>query len=205
MKKIINLKISVALIMFSLIALCSCDEKEFIDRYPLDGPNPANFFSGEGSAQSAIAATFNPWWYSSGMYSRDLVIIFDAMTDDSYWRPSRSGSIQQERWDIYPTHGKLRENWERGFQSVNAANFAIEGIPTSSDPSFDEAAQQPYIAQAIEGVVKQETEYPFELIIGEDCSTDKTMDSHCPYVGDPLRISTATSKTEPRITLTNFP
>jgi len=32
----------------------------------------------------------------------------------------------------------------------------------------------PYIAQAIEGVVKQETEYPFELIIGEDCSTDGT-------------------------------
>ena len=33
---------------------------------------------------------------------------------------------------------------------------------------------RPYIAQAIEGVVKQETEYPFELIIGEDCSTDST-------------------------------
>ena len=33
-----------------------------------------------------------------------------------------------------------------------------------------------YIAQAIEGVVKQETEYPFELIIGEDFSTDGTME-----------------------------
>ena len=33
---------------------------------------------------------------------------------------------------------------------------------------------EPYIAQAIEGVVMQETEYPFELIIGEDCSTDRT-------------------------------
>ena len=33
---------------------------------------------------------------------------------------------------------------------------------------------EPYIAQAIEGVVKQDTEYPFELIIGEDCSTDRT-------------------------------
>lgn len=33
---------------------------------------------------------------------------------------------------------------------------------------------EPYISQAIEGVVKQKTEYPFELIIGEDCSTDGT-------------------------------
>ena len=32
----------------------------------------------------------------------------------------------------------------------------------------------PFIAQAIEGVLKQETNFPFELVIGEDCSTDGT-------------------------------
>ena len=31
-----------------------------------------------------------------------------------------------------------------------------------------------YIAQAIEGVLQQETDFPFELVIGEDCSTDGT-------------------------------
>jgi len=31
-----------------------------------------------------------------------------------------------------------------------------------------------YIAQTIEGVVMQKTNFPIELIIGEDCSTDKT-------------------------------
>ena len=31
-----------------------------------------------------------------------------------------------------------------------------------------------FIAQAIEGVLMQKTEFPFELIIGEDCSTDRT-------------------------------
>jgi glycosyltransferase involved in cell wall biosynthesis len=30
----------------------------------------------------------------------------------------------------------------------------------------------PYIAQAIEGVLQQKTDFPFELVIGEDCSTD---------------------------------
>lgn len=34
----------------------------------------------------------------------------------------------------------------------------------------------PYIAQAIEGVLQQKTNFPFELIIGEDCSTDATRD-----------------------------
>ncbi len=33
---------------------------------------------------------------------------------------------------------------------------------------------EPYIAKAIEGVVRQKTEFPIELIIGEDCSTDRT-------------------------------
>jgi glycosyltransferase involved in cell wall biosynthesis len=32
----------------------------------------------------------------------------------------------------------------------------------------------PYIAQAIEGVLQQETDFSFELVIGEDCSTDGT-------------------------------
>lgn len=32
----------------------------------------------------------------------------------------------------------------------------------------------PYIAQAIEGVLAQETDFPIELLIGEDCSTDDT-------------------------------
>jgi glycosyltransferase involved in cell wall biosynthesis len=32
----------------------------------------------------------------------------------------------------------------------------------------------PYVAQAIEGVVKQEVDFPIELVIGEDCSPDGT-------------------------------
>ena len=31
-----------------------------------------------------------------------------------------------------------------------------------------------YIAQAIKGVLQQETSFPFELVLGEDCSTDGT-------------------------------
>ncbi|MBN1295100.1 MAG: glycosyltransferase [Candidatus Latescibacteria bacterium] len=32
----------------------------------------------------------------------------------------------------------------------------------------------PYISEAIEGVLQQKTDFPFELVIGEDCSTDGT-------------------------------
>lgn len=33
---------------------------------------------------------------------------------------------------------------------------------------------EPYIAEAIEGVIAQKADFPIELIIGEDCSTDNT-------------------------------
>ena len=34
--------------------------------------------------------------------------------------------------------------------------------------------QEPYIREAIEGVLNQKCKFPVELIIGEDCSTDRT-------------------------------
>lgn len=35
---------------------------------------------------------------------------------------------------------------------------------------------EPYIAQAIEGVLNQKTKFSYKLIIGDDCSTDKTLE-----------------------------
>lgn len=130
-----------------LLGLPSCNDN-FLDRYPKDSPNPENFFIDANSARSAVNAVYNPWTRNANMYERDLVIMLDAMTDDSYWRPSRAASIQQSDWDITPTHTTITAYWEYVYRSVNAANFAIEGIPTSSNENFKEADQIPYIAEA---------------------------------------------------------
>ena len=135
-------------LLLGVLILCSCSEDSFLDRYPEADPNPENFFVDATSARKALNAVYNPWSRSSDMYMRDLVIMFDAMTDDSYWRPARSASIQQERWDLKPTITSFNSYWTYPFRSINAANFAIENIPNSTSSSFTEEQQVPYIAEA---------------------------------------------------------
>lgn len=51
------------------------------------------------------------------------------------------------------------------------AVLAIEPLVTVLITTYN---QQEYLAQAIEGAVGQQVDFPFEIIIGEDCSTDAT-------------------------------
>lgn len=47
----------------------------------------------------------------------------------------------------------------------------------------------PFIAQAIDCVLQQKTNFPFELIIGEDCSTDGTREIVFEYQKSILMLS----------------
>ena len=54
--------------------------------------------------------------------------------------------------------------------------------------------QAPYIARCIEGALMQKTDIPFEVVIGEDCSTDGTRDIVLDYARKyPELIKTITS------------
>lgn len=53
-----------------------------------------------------------------------------------------------------------------------------------------------YIAQAVEGFVMQQTNFPIEIIIGEDCSTDRTrqiLDGYASRYPDKIRLITSPS------------
>ncbi|WP_282037216.1 RagB/SusD family nutrient uptake outer membrane protein [Saccharicrinis aurantiacus] len=134
-------------VFFLTITLGGCSD--FLDRVPKDSPSPDNFFVDETSARMAVNACYHPWvWGGWAMVKRDMHILLDAMTDDSYWRPNRGASIALEKWNITPTHANVRDWWKYPYECINAANFAIENIPLSSDINFTEEQQIPYIAEA---------------------------------------------------------
>ncbi|MEQ6120836.1 RagB/SusD family nutrient uptake outer membrane protein [Reichenbachiella sp. MALMAid0571] len=149
MKNIYN-NISIGVIMVLLLLSTGCNDDEFLTRFPQDSANPGNFFVNATSARNAVNAIYHPWQMGGhpDMVTRDMNIHLDAMTDDSYWRPARSSSIALEQWNITPVHRVVRKWWTYPFESVNAANFAIENIPNSSDPNFTPEMQAPYIAEA---------------------------------------------------------
>ena len=74
----------------------------------------------------------------------------------------------------------MRENNEH--QIVKAGEILCQEISDPSELLKDPLVSvkmitynhEPYIAQAIEGVLIQDTDFPIELVIGEDCSTDRT-------------------------------
>ncbi|MDD4191424.1 MAG: RagB/SusD family nutrient uptake outer membrane protein [Mangrovibacterium sp.] len=149
MKNRYNKKIAGVLMVVMLVCLGACEEAGFLDRYPKDSPNPLNFFVNEVSARSAVNACYTPWLFDhSHMYRRDLPILMDALTDDSYPSPNRSDEVALKKWNINPTSGQILNWWRFPYRSINAANFAIENIPLSTDPAFTSDMQAPYIAEA---------------------------------------------------------
>lgn len=149
MKNILN-KVSILPLVLIIVVLIGCSEDEFLDRYPLDQPASNNFFVDASSARMAINACMEPWARgNANMYARDLVIQLDALTDDSFWRPARSASIALEQWNINPTHENVESWWRYPYEAINAANFALENIPNSTDENFTEEQQRPYLGEAL--------------------------------------------------------
>jgi glycosyltransferase involved in cell wall biosynthesis len=73
-------------------------------------------------------------------------------------------------------------------QNSDMPNFQIEFVDNErfvTDPLVSVVMitynHERYLAEAIEGVVRQETSFPIELLIGEDCSTDGTREIALSY------------------------
>ena len=82
-------------------------------------------------------------------------------------------------------HGKLRKAGLCRHHRLKSNDSIFSRLSDMSDSPTPNGApkvsvlmitynHEEFIAQAIESVLMQETEFPFELVIGEDCSTDGT-------------------------------
>ncbi len=126
----------------------SCSD-DFLDRGPKDSPSPNNFFYGEETAmQAALAGMSRIQFHQSAsvaMRGGAYINNFDLMTDDQY---ARSNKANWYGWDVTTTNSNVRKYWESYYKVIASSNFAIENIPTSSDPDYGSEEQKKAIAVA---------------------------------------------------------
>lgn len=86
-------------------------------------------------------------------------------------------------------HVRHHKRW-REYKLARKSQFANSGIANISVMLITYNHEK-YIAQALDSILMQETEYEFEIIVIEDCSTDKTRDVIMEYVAKyPGKIKT---------------
>ncbi len=137
------------LILFGGLALFnSCNENKLLDKFPKDAPNADNFFIGVNSARQAAMSPHAVMTLIPHDFRRYWVTYQDIFSDDSYTRVSSADRLPALRWSADPTWYHWYSWYFCFYKGINNANFAIDGIPTSTDPTFTEDKQAPYIAVA---------------------------------------------------------
>jgi len=124
-----------------------CNEDALLSKYPKDAPNADNFFINETSARQAALSPFAIMTQIPHDFKRYWVTFQDIFTDDSYSR-NVGDRLPALNWSADPTWYHYYSWYFCMYKGINNANFAIDGIPTSTDPNFTPDKQAPYIAVA---------------------------------------------------------
>lgn len=144
-RNIFNRKMLAALCLSLTIFACS---DSFLDIKPKDKPGSDNFLNNLSSARELVVAAFNPWVAQQQMYGKRFATICDALADDAGLRLNGNDLIQVLDWNITPVLNYPTDWWKYSYQSVNAANYAIQEIPKLKNRGFTDAELDPYIAEA---------------------------------------------------------
>jgi hypothetical protein len=134
-------------IFLGLAFISGCSEDELLTKYPKDAPNADNFFINATSARQAAQSPFAIMTQIPHDFRRYWVTYLDIFSDDSYTR-NVGDRLPALNWSADPTWYHWYSWYFCFYKGINNANFAIDGIPTSTDPAFTPDKQAPYIAVA---------------------------------------------------------
>lgn len=136
------------LILFGgMVIFNSCNEKTLLNKYPKDAPNADNFFIGVNSARQAAMSPQAVMSLIPHDFRRYWVTYQDIFSDDSFSR-NVGDRLPALNWSADPTWYHFGSWYFCYYKGINNANFAIDGIPKSTDPTFTAEKQKPYIAVA---------------------------------------------------------
>jgi hypothetical protein len=140
-------------VVITVAWLSGCSEDELLNKSPKDQATQAGFFRDAATARQSVISCFSPLLHYETSYRSRFMHALEVGTDNMKNRPTgQLWRIQMDLWTFDATHevnqGGMRNWWPMYYQVINNANYAIEGIPGSSDVNFTTEMQKPYIAVA---------------------------------------------------------
>ena len=126
-------------------SLAIAGRDKLLNKYPKDAPNAGNFFIGLNSARSAAMSPVAIMTQIPHDFRRYWVTYMDIFSDDSYTR-NVGDRLPALNWSADATWYHWYSWYFCFYKGINNANFAIDGIPTSTDKAFTPEMQKPYIA-----------------------------------------------------------
>jgi starch-binding outer membrane protein, SusD/RagB family len=130
-----------------IVLINGCNEDDLLTKYPKDAPTADKFFINEISARQAAQSPFAIMTQIPHDFRRYWVTFQDIFSDDSYTR-NVGDRLPALHWSADPTWYWYYSWYFCMYKGINNANFAIDGIPTSTDINFTPDKQVPYIAVA---------------------------------------------------------
>lgn len=152
-----------------------------------------SFSPGFRFSQTVNGKRLRQAWYKIQHENR-LVLIRELMNAGQYDNAEehcRAGLKRTPTKSLHRLLGHIRHHkrW-REYKHPRESRLTNNGVATISVMLITYNHEK-YIAQALDSILMQETEYEFEIIVIEDCSTDKTRDVIMEYVAKhPGKIKT---------------
>jgi hypothetical protein len=144
-------------ILATVALLTQCKENILLNQAPQDAPNQGNFFTNAASARQSVVAIV-PIWSNYWFYQNCFIPTYaDMLSDDAWLYGNRKNNPWRSNWtdwNITPDFGVadgsalLQFWWSTLYQGINAASFAVDNIPNSTDKGFTPELQKKYIGVA---------------------------------------------------------
>ncbi|WP_207513912.1 RagB/SusD family nutrient uptake outer membrane protein [Longitalea luteola] len=122
-------KYIILFVLFSTFAAC---KKNYLDKYPLDGPSSSSFITNEKELILAINGCYASLTFHPSAHNCPMPVILDHVTDLGFDR--NNGTLQEVGKGSHDSNNGLFVNiWSSSYSAIARCNFLLENIDKVKD------------------------------------------------------------------------
>lgn len=125
------MKLRYLLFIICIVGTLSCN-KDFLNKFPLDKPSDANFFSNEEELNLALNGAYTGLWWT-GQSNVPYNLYLDATTDIAWSRGDWAGVQTVQSGQFTPDETIFSNTWAHMYNSISKCNNILENMGKAKD------------------------------------------------------------------------